>query len=179
MGRSSIQASSLVKVTSTGFSANCRRRSARIFQMRGISFVNELHGEEEESAPTGSVVSGAGGQYSFVAQAFALEGARSIIMLNATLWTRGRRESRLVVLRAALALDAWSDIEVREHGAWIGPLLVVALLRQESLASNHLACRHHGAQKSRASAGGREVALIGCSPSSTRSARRQPPAWRA
>ncbi|WP_232375886.1 RHE_PE00001 family protein [Mesorhizobium comanense] len=33
-----------------------------------------------------------------------------------------------VVLRGALLLEAWSDIEVLQHGAWIGPLLVAAQL---------------------------------------------------
>jgi len=51
-----------------------------------------------------------------------------------------------VVLRGALALDAWTDIEVLQRGAWIGPLLVSAMLRQEGLASNHLACLHQGAK---------------------------------
>lgn len=51
------------------------------------------------------------------------------------------------VLRAALALDAWADIEVLERGDWIGGLLVGALLRQDGVTANHLACLHLGAQK--------------------------------
>jgi acyl-CoA hydrolase len=92
------------------------------FQMRGISFVNELHGEEErkradrldarfvnnammatllgeaisDTLEDGRVVSGVGGQYNFVAQAFALDGARSIITLNATRSAKGRRQSRIL-----------------------------------------------------------------------------------
>ncbi|MER8732458.1 RHE_PE00001 family protein [Mesorhizobium sp. M1227] len=50
------------------------------------------------------------------------------------------------VLRAAILLEAWSDIEVLQHAAWLGPLLVAALLRQEGLAANHLACLHLGAK---------------------------------
>ncbi|MER8911795.1 RHE_PE00001 family protein [Mesorhizobium sp. M0854] len=46
-----------------------------------------------------------------------------------------------VVLRAALLLDAWSDIEVLQHAAWLA-----ALLRQEGLAANHLASLHLGAK---------------------------------
>ncbi len=79
-------------------------------QMTAISFVNELYGDEaaKRAARTGArfvnnammatllgavvsdgledgrVVSGVGGQYNFVAQAFALDDARSIITLNAT-----------------------------------------------------------------------------------------------
>lgn len=51
------------------------------------------------------------------------------------------------VLRAALALDAWTDIEVLQRGGWIGGLLVAAFLRQEGITANHLACLHVGAQK--------------------------------
>jgi hypothetical protein len=51
------------------------------------------------------------------------------------------------VLRAALALDAWSDIEVLQRGGWIGGVLVAAFLRQEGITANHLACLHVGAQK--------------------------------
>jgi hypothetical protein len=51
------------------------------------------------------------------------------------------------VLRAALALDAWTDIEVLQRGECIGGLLVGALLRQEGVTANHLACLHLGAQK--------------------------------
>lgn len=83
------------------------------FQMRAISTINELYGDEEakrrarvkarfintammvtllgsvvsDGLEDGRVVSGVGGQYNFVAQAFALKGARSIITLNAV---RGR-----------------------------------------------------------------------------------------
>ncbi len=79
-------------------------------QMKAISFVNQLYGGETEKRAarvkgrfinnammvtllgavvsdgleSGSVVSGVGGQYNFVAQAFALEDARSIICVNAT-----------------------------------------------------------------------------------------------
>lgn len=51
-----------------------------------------------------------------------------------------------VVLRGAILLEAWSDIEVLQHGAWLGSLLVAALLRQEGLAAGHLACLHLGAK---------------------------------
>jgi len=43
----------------------------------------------------GQVVSGVGGQYNFVAQAFALSGARSILALEATRQARGRAESNI------------------------------------------------------------------------------------
>lgn len=79
-------------------------------QMKAVSFVNQLYGDEErkraarvkarfinngmmatllgavvsDGLDSGLVVSGVGGQYNFVAQAFALEDARSIICINAT-----------------------------------------------------------------------------------------------
>jgi hypothetical protein len=48
------------------------------------------------------------------------------------------------VLRAAIVLEAWSDIEVLQHAAWLGPLLVAALLRQEGFFAQHLASLHLG-----------------------------------
>ncbi len=85
-------------------------------RMTSVSFVNELYGDEAEKRrarvkarfvnnammatllgavvsdglDNGQVVSGVGGQYNFVAQSFALEDARSIIMLRAT-WQAKRR----------------------------------------------------------------------------------------
>ncbi|RUV94096.1 MULTISPECIES: RHE_PE00001 family protein [unclassified Mesorhizobium] len=50
------------------------------------------------------------------------------------------------LLRGAILLDAWSEIEVLQHAAWLGPLLVAALLRQEGLAAGHLASLHLGAK---------------------------------
>lgn len=82
---------------------------ARI-QMMPVSFTNELYGDEaakrrarvgarfvnnvmmatltgaavSDGLEDGQVISGVGGQYNFVAQAFALEGARSVLALEAT-----------------------------------------------------------------------------------------------
>jgi len=50
------------------------------------------------------------------------------------------------ILRAAILLDAWSEIEVLQHATWLGPLLVAALLRQEGISAGHLACLHVGAK---------------------------------
>jgi hypothetical protein len=88
------------------------------FRMRSVAFVNQLYGDEpakrqarvgarfvnnammataqgaivSDGLEDGRVVSGVGGQYNFVAQAFALDGARAVIALNAT-----RREGARVV----------------------------------------------------------------------------------
>ncbi|RWL17304.1 MAG: DUF1612 domain-containing protein [Mesorhizobium sp.] len=50
------------------------------------------------------------------------------------------------VLRAAILLEAWSEIEVLQRAAWLGPLFCAALLRQEGIAAHHLACLHLGAK---------------------------------
>jgi hypothetical protein len=89
--------------------------------MKAVSFVNELYGNEEskrrsrvkgrfinnammatllgavvsDALEDGRVVSGVGGQYNFVAQSFALEDARSVIMLRATRAAKGRTTSNI------------------------------------------------------------------------------------
>jgi len=89
--------------------------------MTAVSFVNELYGDEaikrrgrvkarfinnammatllgavvSDGLENGQVISGVGGQYNFVAQAFALADARSIIMLRATREVRGRTTSNV------------------------------------------------------------------------------------
>jgi acyl-CoA hydrolase len=93
---------------------------ARI-RMMPVSFTNELYGDEEkkraarvdarfvnntmlatllgaavsDGLDNGQVVSGVGGQYNFVAQAFALEGARSVLTLEATRQVRGKAVSNI------------------------------------------------------------------------------------
>ena len=52
-----------------------------------------------------------------------------------------------IVLRAAILLEAWSEIDVLQRAAWLGPLLVAALLRQEGIAAHHLAALHLGARQ--------------------------------
>ena len=90
-------------------------------QMTGISFTNQLYGNEVAKAAArkkarfvnnammatalgalisdgledGRVVSGVGGQYNFVEQAFALDGARSIIAINATRQAGGKLQSNV------------------------------------------------------------------------------------
>lgn len=43
-------------------------------------------------------------------------------------------------LAAALALDAWDQIQPLQHRPWLGPLLAAALLRQRDKARAHLPC---------------------------------------
>jgi hypothetical protein len=90
-------------------------------RMTSVSFVNELYGDEadkrrarvkarfinnammatllgaviSDALEDGRVVSGVGGQYNFVAQSFALAGARSIILLPATRALAGNLSSNI------------------------------------------------------------------------------------
>ena len=93
---------------------------ARI-QMAPVSFTNELYGDEQakrrarvdarfvnsvmmatlmgaavsDGLENGQVVSGVGGQYNFVAQAFALAGARSVLTLEATRQAGAKPQSNI------------------------------------------------------------------------------------
>jgi len=93
---------------------------ARI-QMMPVSFTNEVYGDEvakrrarvdarfvnvammatllgsviSDGLEGGQVVSGVGGQYNFVAQAFALEGARSILSVEATRQAGAKKQSNI------------------------------------------------------------------------------------
>jgi len=90
-------------------------------RMMPVSFTNALYGDEDrkrrgrpkarfvnnammvtllgeavsDGLSNGQVVSGVGGQYDFVAQAFALEGARSILTVEATRHSGKRLESNI------------------------------------------------------------------------------------
>lgn len=110
---------------SRAFYAKLREMSPQMrakIAMVPVSFVNELLGEEErkraarkkarfintammatltgaaisDGLEDGRVVSGVGGQYNFVAQAFALEGARSVIALRATRSKDGKTLSNVL-----------------------------------------------------------------------------------
>jgi acyl-CoA hydrolase len=98
------------------------RAQRELIEMTGISFVNELHGEEElkraqrrharfvntglmatltgavvsDGLEDGRVVSGVGGQYNFVAMAHALEEGRSILMIRSTREHEGEVVSNVV-----------------------------------------------------------------------------------
>jgi acetyl-CoA hydrolase/transferase-like protein len=93
---------------------------ARI-RMMPVSFTNALYGDEEakrqarldarfvnnammatlmgaavsDGLEDGQVISGVGGQYNFVAQAFALDGARSILALEAARWVGRKAQSNI------------------------------------------------------------------------------------
>lgn len=97
------------------------REVAAKFGMTSISYVNQLYGDEDakrrartnarflndammatalgdvisDGLEDGRIVSGVGGQYNFVAQGFALEGARSAIVLRASRTERGKSQSNI------------------------------------------------------------------------------------
>jgi Acetyl-CoA hydrolase/transferase C-terminal domain len=92
------------------------------FHMTAVSYVNELYGDEaakraarvksrfinngmmatllgdivSDALANGKIVSGVGGQYNFVAQSFALEEARSVIMVRSTRTTNRRVTSNIL-----------------------------------------------------------------------------------
>ena len=91
------------------------------FRMTSVAYVNELYRDEDskrrarvnarfindammatvlgdivsDGLDDGRIVSGVGGQYNFVAQGFALDGARSALMLRATRTTKGKTQSNI------------------------------------------------------------------------------------
>jgi len=114
------------------------------FGMRGVGFVNQLYGEDQElrilqrraarfvntsmmvtllgaavsdTLADGRVVSGVGGQYNFVAMAHALPGARSILCVRATRTHRGRTASNIVWSAGNETIPRHlRDIVVTEYG---------------------------------------------------------------
>ena len=48
------------------------------------------------------------------------------------------------VLRVAVLIEAWGEIDVLQHAGWLGPLLTAALLRQEGITLHHLISLHVG-----------------------------------
>ncbi|RWO93806.1 MAG: DUF1612 domain-containing protein, partial [Mesorhizobium sp.] len=55
-----------------------------------------------------------------------------------------RGENMPAVLAAAIAWEAWQDIEPLQHQHWLGTLLVAALLRETGKVASHLFCLHAG-----------------------------------
>jgi len=114
------------------------------FGMRGVGFVNQLYGEDQElrivqrraarfvnttmmvtllgaavsdTLASGRVVSGVGGQYNFVAMAQALPDARSILCVRATRTHGGRTTSNLVWSEGNETIPRHlRDIVVTEYG---------------------------------------------------------------
>ncbi|MFZ2159932.1 MAG: acetyl-CoA hydrolase/transferase C-terminal domain-containing protein [Bradyrhizobium sp.] len=117
-------------------------QAARI-QMMPVSFTNELYGDEagkrrarvdarfvnnammatlmgsavSDGLENGQVVSGVGGQYNFVAQAFALAGARAILTIEATRQGKLRTHSNIRWSYGHLTIPRHlRDVVVTEYG---------------------------------------------------------------
>jgi acyl-CoA hydrolase len=114
------------------------------FRMTAVSFVNELYGDDEatkraarvkgrfvnnammatllgdvvsDGLDDGQVVSGVGGQYNFVAQSFALEEARSLMMVRATRNVNGRVTSNILWNYGHVTIPRHlRDVVVTEYG---------------------------------------------------------------
>ncbi|MEN3975846.1 acetyl-CoA hydrolase/transferase C-terminal domain-containing protein [Emcibacter sp. SYSU 3D8] len=114
-----------------------------LIDMTSVTFVNELYGGEDEKCRArvgglffnsammatlmgaavsdgledGRVVSGIGGQYNFVAQAFALQGARSIIAVDAVRTRAGETSSNVVWSYGHVSIPRHlRDMVVTEYG---------------------------------------------------------------
>jgi hypothetical protein len=119
------------------------RSELQKFCMTAITFVNELYGDEDrkrrarvnarflnhammatvlgdvisDGLDDGRVVSGVGGQYNFIAQGFALEGARSVIVLRATRTEKGGTRSNILWRYGHTTIPRHlRDIVVTEYG---------------------------------------------------------------
>jgi hypothetical protein len=130
-----------------GFYAALREmpeRERRQFLMSGVSYVNELYGEDQElriaqrrhgrfinttlmmtalgtavsdGLADGRVVSGVGGQYNFVAMAHALPGAHSVLCLRSTRTQAGRTTSNILFSYGASTIPRHlRDVVVTEYG---------------------------------------------------------------
>jgi acyl-CoA hydrolase len=119
------------------------RQELKKFGMTAVSYVNELYHDEDakrrartnarflndammatllgdvisDGLDDGRVVSGVGGQYNFIAQGFALEGARSVIILHATRNVKGKTKSNILWRYAHTTIPRHlRDIIVTEYG---------------------------------------------------------------
>jgi acyl-CoA hydrolase len=92
-----------------------QRRDARFFNT--CMLTNSLGAATSDGLDDGRVVSGVGGQYNFVAMAFALQHARSVLLFRATRETGGHVDSNVVWNYAHCTIPRHlRDIAITEHG---------------------------------------------------------------
>jgi hypothetical protein len=86
-----------VSFTNEIFGDEASKRAARIDArfINSTMMVTLLGAAVSDGLEDGQVVSGVGGQYNFVAQAFALDGARSVLALESTRAGRGKAQSNI------------------------------------------------------------------------------------
>ncbi|GGC11684.1 hypothetical protein GCM10011363_30380 [Marivita lacus] len=108
-----------VSFTNTLYGDEPAKRAARTDArfVNGAMKVSALGDVMSDSVEDGQVVSGVGGQFNFVDQAFALEGARAIITLPATRINGGTVESNIVWDVPSVTVPRHlRDIVVTEYG---------------------------------------------------------------
>ena len=66
-------------------------------------------------------------------------------------WRQAVEETRALppVMAARLAFDAWEVIDPLQHSAWLGPLLIAALLRARGKTRHHLVAVHAGLRRAK------------------------------
>lgn len=108
-----------ISFTNTLYGDEAGKRAAR----RDARFVNQammvtlLGAVVSDGTGDGQIVSGVGGQFDFVTQAFALQGARSIIAVPATRLTGGKTENNIVWSYPHATVPRHKrDIVVTEYG---------------------------------------------------------------
>ncbi|WP_374033793.1 acetyl-CoA hydrolase/transferase C-terminal domain-containing protein [Bdellovibrio bacteriovorus] len=92
-----------------------QRRKARFFNT--CMNVTLLGSAASDTLESGTVVSGVGGQYNFVAMAHELEEAHSVLMLRSTRQHKGRRHSNILWSHGQLTIPRHlRDIVITEYG---------------------------------------------------------------
>ena len=108
-----------VSFTNALYGDEAEKRAARIGArfINGAMQVSALGDVMSDSLDDGKVVSGVGGQFNFVEQAFALDDARAIIALSATRMSGGKLQSNTRWDLPAITLPRhMRDIVVTEYG---------------------------------------------------------------
>ena len=108
-----------VSYTNALYGDEVAKRAARVDArfVNGAMQASLLGDLMSDSAKTGQVVSGVGGQFDFFEQAFALEGARAIATLPATRTSGGRVTSNIVWQTQVVTIPRhMRDIVITEYG---------------------------------------------------------------
>ncbi|MBO9456529.1 hypothetical protein J7376_16565 [Paracoccus sp. R12_1] len=109
-----------VSFTNALYGDEAAKRAARCHArfVNGCMQVSLLGDAMSDAAKPGQMVSGVGGQFNFVEQAFALEDGRAILTLPATRYSKGKVTSNLVwQLPVTTVPRHMRDIVVTEYGA--------------------------------------------------------------
>ncbi len=108
-----------VSFTNALYGNEAEKRTARVKArfVNGAMQVSVMGDVMSDTVENGQVVSGVGGQFNFVEQAFALHDARSIITLPATRWSEGKRHSNIRWSVATTTVPRhMRDVVVTEYG---------------------------------------------------------------